>query len=428
MRRKLLVAIACTLPLVAAGTATAQAPFTTVAADSGVDAYYAAHAQAPIWLKDPASRAAAEMLPALLRRAQVDGIEDGDVLSASVEGALSRGQPADDKIISAAWVRYVRTLKGPVERVSYGDPALAPRTPSATSILDKAARAVSLAAHVERVASVNPLYSELRKQALSAGAQGDSRVRAALEQLRLIPAKGRAIIVDVPSAEMKMIEDGRVVDSMKVIVGRKKTPTPLLAGTIHYVTLNPYWNIPEDVARDRVAPLVLKRGVKYLKAARYVTAAGLGKKAELVDPENIDWKAVADGDAPVHIRQLPGGNNMMGAMKFGFVNDYDIFLHDTPRRELFAKKKRTYSMGCIRLEHADRLARWLLGRDVAPEGDAPEQHVQLDKGVPIYVTYLTATVENGELAFAEDVYGLDAVAEAVEAAEPVISASSPSSR
>jgi len=98
---------------------------------------------------------------------------------------------------------------------------------------------------------------------------------------------------------------------------------------------------------------------------------------------------------------------MMGAMKFGFANDFDIFLHDTPKKQLFLKDKRTLSMGCIRLEHAEQLARWVLGKEpVAPSSD-PERHVQLDKGVPIYVTSLTAKDEEGQLAFAEDPYGFD---------------------
>jgi L,D-transpeptidase YcbB len=97
----------------------------------------------------------------------------------------------------------------------------------------------------------------------------------------------------------------------------------------------------------------------------------------------------------------------MGAMKFWFENDFSIFLHDTPHKELFAKPKRTLSLGCVRLEHASRLAQWLLGRDGAPPGDAPEQHVQLDKGVPVFITYLTANVADGQIAFADDVYGLD---------------------
>ena len=225
------------------------------------------------------------------------------------------------------------------------------------------------------------------------------------------PRKAASILVDSASAQLWMLEDGRPVDQMKVVVGRKISPTPLVAGTIHYVTLKPYWNIPADVARDKVAPIVLKRGVKYLKAARYVTSDGFGADAADIAATDVDWKAVAAGDAPVHIRQLPGANNMMGAMKFGFANDFDIFLHDTPQRALFAKAKRTASMGCIRLEHADRLARWLLGRDADPATAEPETDVQLAKGVPIYVSYLTATVEDGQLAFVDDVYAWDTAPE-----------------
>ena len=97
----------------------------------------------------------------------------------------------------------------------------------------------------------------------------------------------------------------------------------------------------------------------------------------------------------------------MGAVKFWFENDFGIYLHDTPHKELFAKPKRNFSLGCVRLEHAGRLAQWLFGRDASPPGGIPEQHVQLDKGVPVFITYLTANVAGGQLAFADDVYGLD---------------------
>jgi murein L,D-transpeptidase YcbB/YkuD len=209
-----------------------------------------------------------------------------------------------------------------------------------------------------------------------------------------------------------MLDDGQVLGTMKVIVGKTTSPTPLLAGTIHYVTFNPYWHILDEVARDKVAPAVLKRGVSYLKAARYETTSGWTSGSEAVDPATIDWKAVAAGTEKVFIRQLPGRQNMMGNVKFSWVNKEDIFLHDTPNKGLFAKDRRTLSLGCVRLEQADRLAQWLLGRDAAPPGDAPELHVQLDKGVPVYLTYLTANIANGKLAFADDVYSLDRPAEA----------------
>jgi murein L,D-transpeptidase YcbB/YkuD len=415
MREKrfwLLAVLGCaavTPPLHAQSTDSGTSP--PLPARVAVDSFYTSRPGAVVWFRSADTRAAAAKLPALLRRAEIDRLADLPALAAGVEAAIASGQAADERIISAAWVAYVQELKAPVPGVHYGDPALTLHAPSADTILAEAARAPSLMAHVDQIAAVNPLYSKLRDAAQAQGSASDLRVRASLERLRMIPATGRAILVDPASARLWMLEDGRAIDSMKVIVGKTKSPTTMMAGTIHYITYNPYWNIPDDVARTVVAPLVIKRGVKYLKAARYVTAEGFGQKAELVDAATIDWKAVRDGSAPVHLRQLPGENNMMGSMKFGFVNDYDIFLHDTPRKKLFEKDRRTLSMGCIRLEQADRLARWMLGREPEAPSSDPEQHVQLEKGVPVFVSYLTASVEDGKLAYAEDVYGLDPAVE-----------------
>jgi murein L,D-transpeptidase YcbB/YkuD len=148
--------------------------------------------------------------------------------------------------------------------------------------------------------------------------------------------------------------------------------------------------------------------VSYLKAARYQTVAAFGgDKEEPIDPTSVDWKAVAAGKSDVHIRQLSGPNNMMGAMKFGFANDYGIFLHDTPHKDLFAKAKRNLSLGCVRVEHPRELAKWLLGHDPSPPGDDSEENVRIDEGVPIYISYLTARPDGDKIAFAEDVYRLD---------------------
>jgi murein L,D-transpeptidase YcbB/YkuD len=385
------------------------------AVSSNVDAFYAARPGVLVWLRDSDTRAAAAKLPEILRRATLDGLADGPTLAASVEAAIERsqsvGQSADDMIISTAWVRYVQKLKSPVSGVSYGDPTLAFRTPSADAVLAQARLAPSLAVHIDAVARVNPFYAALRDSALKSGASDDPRVRATLDRLRLVPATGRVILVDVANAELMMLEDGQVVDSMKVIVGKPDFATPLLAGTIHYVTFNPYWHIPQDVARRKVAPVVLKRGVSYLKAARYQTVAAFGgDKEEPIDPASVDWKAVAKGDVEVHVRQLSGPANMMGKMKFGFVNDYGIFLHDTPHKDFFAKAKRNLSLGCIRVEHPEELAKWLLGRDPVPPDADSEENVQMDKGVPIYVSYLTARPDGDALAFAADVYRLDPAA------------------
>ena len=379
------------------------------AIDPAVTAYYALRPGAQVWFRDADTRTAAMKLPTILKRAASDGLLDGPALAAQVEAAIARGEPADELILSDAWVRYVRVLTRPVDGVSYGDPALEMKPQTPEKILIAASRAPSLSQFVDQTAAVNPFYASLRDDAEKQGTLDDPRVHATLDRLRLIPGKGRAIVVDVANAQLMMIEDGRVVDTMKTVVGKKDAATPLLAGTIHYVTFNPYWHIPQDVAKRKVAPIVLKRGVKYLKAARYETVAGFGQgKEDPVDPASIDWKAVAAGTTEVHIRQLNGPANMMGKMKFGFVNDYGIFLHDTPHKDFFAKAKRNLSLGCVRLEHPERLAQWLLGRDPTPPGDGLEQLVQIDRGVPIYITYLSARPgEDGAIAYADDVYGLD---------------------
>jgi murein L,D-transpeptidase YcbB/YkuD len=387
--------------------------------DASVDTFYFYdRSGAPMWLGNESGRQAAARVAQILDRASIDGLSEGPALAARVRAALAGGTLDDDAAISLAWMKYVRALKAPVKGVDYGDKGLIMTPPVAKQALSDLLSAPSMLEHVNQVAAVNPLYSAIREQAVGSGIAEDPRVRATLDRLRLVPATGRAILVDVASARLWMLENGQPVDTMKVVVGKTTSPTPLLAGTINYVTFNPYWHILDEVARRKVAPIVIKRGVSYLKAARCDTVASW-TDPQPVDPSTIDWKAVAAGTDHVFIRQKPGVNNMMGAMKFSFENDEDIFLHDTPHKELFKKDQRTLSLGCVRLEHPDRLAQWLLGRDAAPPSDAPEQHVQIDKGVPVYLTYLTANVADGKLAFATDVYGLDpAPAAALVSADP----------
>jgi murein L,D-transpeptidase YcbB/YkuD len=110
----------------------------------------------------------------------------------------------------------------------------------------------------------------------------------------------------------------------------------------------------------------------------------------------------------LRIRQDPGRWNSMGNLKFPFPNPQDIYLHDTPGKELFAKDQRHLSNGCVRVEDAQRLARWLLGSDPVAPGKDPEIRVQLPRGVPIVLTYLTAQVQDGKIAYLPDVYGWDA--------------------
>lgn len=203
-----------------------------------------------------------------------------------------------------------------------------------------------------------------------------------------IPARGRFVLIDAASARLFMIEDGEVRDSMRVIVGKPGAATPMLKSTLHYATLNPYWNVPTDLAQSIIAPRVLQQGTSYLRQRGYQVVSSFGPDAELLKPEKVDWEAVAEGRQTVFVRQLPGPANSMGQIKFGVTNAPGIYLHDTPNKDLFAEDDRNLSNGCVRLEDAPRFARWLLGDEPALRSKAPEQHVQLARGVPIAITYL----------------------------------------
>jgi murein L,D-transpeptidase YcbB/YkuD len=178
---------------------------------------------------------------------------------------------------------------------------------------------------------------------------------------------------------------------MKVIVGKPTSETPELRSTLYYATLNPYWNVPVDMARTLIAPNVLEQGMPYLASHGYEVVTHFGKGAEVIDAESVDWPAVADGTVKLHVRQRPGPANSMGEVKFGIPGANGIYLHDTPRKALFDEADRSLSSGCIRLEDADRFAEWLLGREVDPDSAPPEQHVLLPAGVPIRVAYLPGT-------------------------------------
>ena len=390
------------------------------AADQAVNAFYAARGGAPLWLKNGSESDAARELIGDLERAPLDGMSSGPALAAQARALVARaagGDPtalgAADRLLSVAWVQYVEALQTPPTGMTYADQWVRPRRDAPATILARTAGAASLVAHVRSVSQVNPLYSQLRDAAFQSmqanGGQPDPRVLASLERVRDMPPQGRYVMVDTAGARLYMIEDGQVVDSMKVIVGKAdpSTQTPLLASTIYYATLNPYWHVSADMVRSLIARNVLDQGLGYLKSHGYQVMAADGSN-DLLNPAKVDWHSVAAGRDTVRVRQLPGPLNSMGRIKIPFPNGSDIYLHDTPNKDLFASDDRTLSHGCIRLEDAKRLGGWLMGRDPKATTADPEQNVLLPSPVPIYVTYLTAQVNNGEISFVDDIYGRDA--------------------
>jgi murein L,D-transpeptidase YcbB/YkuD len=405
---------------VACAVLTIPAPAQSIAAPSNqaVASFYVGRHGAPLWLRDGPDSSAARELIAVLERAPLDGFANGPALALQARQLLGRAQAGDaaalataDRLLSSAWVMYVQALQTPPAGMVYADSWVVPRRDPPALILARAAAAPSLAAHVRATSSVNPIYAQLRDAAWSAmqanGGQLDPRIPVSLERVRDMPFQKRYIMVDAATARLYMIEDGRIVDQMKVIVGKPSSQTPMLASTIYYATLNPYWHVSADMVRSLIATNVLHQGLGYLKTRGYQVMSADGPDGQLLNPAKVDWHAVAAGRETVKVRQLPGPANSMGRIKFGFPNAYDIYLHDTPNKDLFEQDDRDLSHGCIRLEDAEVLGRWLMQRDPRSRSADPEQNIPLPTPVPIYITYLTDQ-SSGGLSFA-DLYGKTAL-------------------
>ena len=259
---------------------------------------------------------------------------------------------------------------------------------------------------------MNPLYTRLRG-AIEADGHADVIVRRQtllnLERLRALPITlgSRFLLVDAASAQLWMYEDGRPVDSMKVIVGKPDEATPIMAGVIRYALFNPYWNVPPDLVRNIYAPR-LRADPSVLGRLGMQVVSDYTADAKRLDPATVDWSLVARGAVVVGLRQQPGPHNSMGAVKFMLPNELGIYLHDTPNKALFEKPVRTLSAGCVRVEDYRRLALWLYrGAQVGARGDRPDQLFVLPAPVPVYITYLTMRLDGAGEVAAPDGYHRD---------------------
>lgn len=218
-----------------------------------------------------------------------------------------------------------------------------------------------------------------------------------IERMRWLPveADSNFIFVNIPAFTLYVFDSGKLQFDMKVIVGKESTGTVIFTGNLKYIVFSPYWNIPASIVRKEILP-AMNRNASYLKR------------------NNMEITGYSNG-LPV-IRQRPGPANSLGLIKFIFPNNYNIYLHDTPNKNLFSLSTRTISHGCIRIEQPKKLALYLLRDDstYTPEKIdslmhlSSEKWVALKKPVLTFIAYLTAWVDrDGKLNFRKDIYGHD---------------------
>jgi L,D-transpeptidase YcbB len=243
------------------------------------------------------------------------------------------------------------------------------------------------------------------------------QLQYALERYRWIPSSfpQPPIVVNLPEFTLRtMRRQPAPFISMRVVVGKAfGRQTPVFADYMRYVIFHPYWNVPTSIQRSELVPKIV-RNPDYLADNDFEVVDSGG--TVITDDDVSDDVLHGLRSGAYQIRQKPGKKNALGPIKFIFPNDYNVYLHGTPAQSLFAKARRDFSHGCIRVENPAELATWVLRNN--PGWDAARVdatiagndtlQVDLPKPIPVLIIYSTAVVEpDGEVHFFNDIYGYD---------------------
>lgn len=393
-------------------------------ASADVVEFYQAREMRPFWVRSaglPPFWTRGELRPEALQMAKITA----DALPAEVTpaararvaqamAAARSGRPEDlaraEVALSLALVDAVDSLR-PGPEMAFVDPDL-PTRPGALETLEQAASVRELNRYLANVAVPNPVYRDLRAAYDRYRGPDAALIQLNLQRARVLPppTSSRFILVNPAARELTVYEDGKAKQSMRVIVGTREDATPMMAGLMRYLVFNPYWEIPVEMVKESIAPAVMRQGPGYVANRNFQVLSDWGDDAVPLDPAAVDWPAVAGGAVELPVRQKPGGDNMMGQVKFMLPNELGIYLHDTPDRWAFGPGggQRLMSAGCVRLERAGDLVAWLLGKDRPDPAKVGSNHrVELGQAVPVYITYLTAAPGKGGVVFHPDVYGRD---------------------
>jgi len=222
----------------------------------------------------------------------------------------------------------------------------------------------------------------------------------------------RYIMVNIANFELQLIENGITVFSSEAIVGRPFRETPVFSAVMTYMVFNPDWIVPPTILNNDIIP-ALRNNPSYLAEKNMKILRSDGSE---VDPASIDWRSLPVAGFPYRIRQGPGRDNALGRVKFMFPNQYSVYIHDTPSRNLFAHADRSFSSGCIRINKPLELAACLLQhnplwtpehiRSIIDQGR--ETTVRLQSPLRVHLIYLTAWADDeGTVYFRKDIYDRD---------------------
>ncbi len=256
-----------------------------------------------------------------------------------------------------------------------------------------------------------------------AGAPSEQVILANMERWRWLPHDLGPfyVTVNIPEFMLRVVEEDEKIHETRVVVGKPHQQTPVFSDEMETVVFNPYWNVPNSIKQNEIAPYIQQTGGFFgggYNASAVLARHGLrirGYNGRDIDPDAVDWSRV--DIRRYELYQPPGPRNVLGTMKFLFPNSHDVYMHDTTQKHFFGNAVRAESHGCMRVQYPDKLATLILNRDqgwnaaqVASAVDGrPDNHITLKQKVPVHITYFTMKVnEDGSVSTFRDLYGHDA--------------------
>ncbi len=282
-----------------------------------------------------------------------------------------------------------------------------------TAYDDTLVKAVTGFQSANGIKPANGVIEKSTRVALNTVAVGNpKKLLVNLEQWRWMPPDlGNFYVwVNVPEYMLRVVQNGTVIHSERVIVGKTDSQTPIFSDEMEQVIFHPFWGVPDSIKQLEILPS-LKSGSQSALIKHNLKIQSGGRD---IDPKSVDWTTT--DIRKFHVYQPPGNDNVLGVVKFRFPNKHDVYMHDTPSKSLFNASVRAYSHGCMRVKNPLRLAELLLAEDkkmssdrvrslAAPEA-APNNQINLTRKLPVHVTYFTAAVEDdGKTRYFNDIYG-----------------------
>ena len=242
-------------------------------------------------------------------------------------------------------------------------------------------------------------------------------IRLNIERVKLMkPNLGDTyVLVNIPEYQIRVIEDDNTSVKMKIVVGTRKNKTPIFSENLQYITLNPAWNVPDSIARNEIIPKTL-RDPGYLRKHRLVMRKDYNLNSPALSFNSVNARAYRGGKGyvPFKFIEVPSNRNALGRVKFIFPNHHSVYMHDTPAKHLFKRKKRSYSHGCVRLEKPKYMLEYISKNYTAHEyadvkakyGSRKTHYLKIVKPLPVHTAYLTTYVnQSGKLSVFSDIYG-----------------------